>query len=1160
MCTPGDCTCPFPLMKRDLVTQDAQACSQCVEEFCPAVIEGDLTCSTAACDCEDPSWPRIDVGSADKPCMQCVHPHVDVTLRREGDGECLSFGENRTCTVFRYNGAAMIDKTSNRSSCLAWSNGEWQLMPCQGTPDSSAKFTQRGSRDEALTKGTFCTSRGKQCLHIREYMCTTDPSQCSTETCHCEDPSHIRKEMQTVDRSTCYLCTPSLPECPMSPAPCSAEPCECKPGFLKAQTSDELCFSCQPNAAQSVTGLTSFLTFLSAGATFLLCIALVAVVGCAIRGSLAGDAAPTKRKRRGSQARTWSENCALYLEEAIQVVSTRMGEWKPLKRVGWGLRKVVSFLDACDAALDPVYLFFEAGLDKMQNTVNAGINKAKKLIGQADSGNKTKSKKELREAREDGRQGYHDAAAKEPFVPRASQNDKFGAKEAGQSNQSISWDPINMNVSNEDWMNYVVPSASAQRQSARHARNDAPPPTSAVQRLRQRREAKAQAAAEKVSAQAATAEVEVDESWIDAMERKEAKEREAKEKAAAQRRERKQAAKARRAKVAAGGPQDADEDEVPTAEPEAKVEKPSTIDADNSSCDTKTEDSTEEHKAAVNEDLLPEPLDASQSQDPSFDPNKKEDGFEEGRRSRKSASRRLQQHLQQAPPGRVQPPPPVPAQPQQTAEDLKAKVQKRSEPGGPAGPKAKPSFAAGKEPGKTAGKEPPQSFSSHSEDDDIPKRTVSQPNMNNGHCKVKAKEEIKERLHRLEEDAKQATSFLGATAKPPGEESTDRIDKTERMEDQGKCTEAIKPEKREKRAWSEVVAPWAKRTEVKSNLGAHAPEFVPLAQQLQELGVHDSSELGITTVMVSGLSPDTTATGLFRLLDAWGLGGSFDFLHIMSESDGSAYANINFIDPVFVSLFCCLCQEYQFPGEISVSEVQGIKALTAQWVQSGDRIQAVVIRNAMPCQWAVNAVNTMLSPQLKGQFRKTKRCVNHKKNRCELGADCPFAHTEEELLPMPDLAKTKMCYNYFRRRCNDPKCKFAHGSGELRSMWTYPIWPMEVMQGFDFSQMQAYPADMCYSQESQGEAFSADRPAAENEGDEGDSILFEALSRKDEGVRPVLDCKVALRVRRTFMEVTQVVPDDEDDDDMPIGTSMRRSFSDSHLETLKEAMQEDSEL
>ena len=54
-CRPGACTCPFPLMKRDLVTQvcrlqtrdtryslvyfllleDALACSQCVEEFCP---------------------------------------------------------------------------------------------------------------------------------------------------------------------------------------------------------------------------------------------------------------------------------------------------------------------------------------------------------------------------------------------------------------------------------------------------------------------------------------------------------------------------------------------------------------------------------------------------------------------------------------------------------------------------------------------------------------------------------------------------------------------------------------------------------------------------------------------------------------------------------------------------------------------------------------------------------------------------------------------------------------------------------------------------------------------------------------------------------------------------------------------------------------------
>ncbi|CAL1168361.1 unnamed protein product [Cladocopium goreaui] len=605
MCTPGECTCPFPLMKRDLVTQDAQACSQCVEEFCPAVVEGDPACSTAACDCEDPSWPRIDVGTPEKPCMQCVHPHVDVTLRREGDNDCLDFGENRTCTVFRYNGAAMLDKTSNRSSCLTWSNGDWQLTQCQGTPGGSAKFTQRSNKDEALTKGTFCTSRGKQCLHIKEYMCKTDPSQCSTEMCRCEDPSHVRKELQTVDRSTCYLCTPVLPECPVSPAACSSEACECKPGFFKApQNSDESCFSCQPETVPSVTGLTSILTLLSAAATFLLCIALVAVVGCAIRGSIVGDPAPTKRKRRGSQARTWSENCALYLEEAIQVVCTRVGEWKPFKRVSWAVRKVVAFLDACDAALDPVYFFFEAGLDRIQNAINVGIDKAKKLIGMGQT-ESTKTVKPKRE-RETDRQGHNDVA-KEHFVPRAA-HDRVGAKGAGERDQSISWDPINVNVSNEEWMNYVIPNVSAQRQ-ARYARNEPPPPNSAVQRLRQRREAKAQAAAEKATAQAASVtEVEVDESWIDAMEEKEAKEKEAKEKAAAQRRERKQAAKARRAKVAAGGPQEAENDEVEettapateTSESEnkkAKVEEPRA--ADTEGPDMNPQDEIEEPKAEV---------------------------------------------------------------------------------------------------------------------------------------------------------------------------------------------------------------------------------------------------------------------------------------------------------------------------------------------------------------------------------------------------------------------------------------------------------------------------------------------------------------------------------------------------------------------------------
>ena len=38
-----------------------------------------------------------------------------------------------------------------------------------------------------------CFVSFKQKLHFSRYMCTTDPAQCSTEQCHCEDPSHVRK-------------------------------------------------------------------------------------------------------------------------------------------------------------------------------------------------------------------------------------------------------------------------------------------------------------------------------------------------------------------------------------------------------------------------------------------------------------------------------------------------------------------------------------------------------------------------------------------------------------------------------------------------------------------------------------------------------------------------------------------------------------------------------------------------------------------------------------------------------------------------------------------------------------------------------------------------------------------------------------------------------
>eukprot|EP00438_Fugacium_kawagutii_P005789 Skav203218 [mRNA] locus=scaffold2292:61264:63525:+ [translate_table: standard] len=315
-----------------------------------------------------------------------------------------------------------------------------------------------------------------------------------------------------------------------------------------------------------------------------------------------------------------------------------------------------------------------------------------------------------------------------------------------------------------------------------------------------------------------------------------------------------------RAKVVTGT-QEADNDEpevaaqaTETSEYESKKEKLEEPSAEEPSC-------PKENPEVEVPDPQNEPVQKEEQEKESFD--KKEasqtDGFEEGRRSRKSASRRLQQQLQAQQEAPTVPPSPAksqnghseaPAQqvpkakPSQVPKLERAVSQGNAEAKAKARPKAGTAGTAGTKPVSVAAtaEEPPVK-----EEDDMPRRAASQPNMENGHGKMpKAKEQVKERLQRLEEDARQAAS---RSESGPGEGAT--------AENQ---MEAPKPEKRERRAWSEVVAPWAKRTEagmrlrcsigcvassfslcsasqVKSNLGAGAPEFVPLAQQLQELGV-----------------------------------------------------------------------------------------------------------------------------------------------------------------------------------------------------------------------------------------------------------------------------------------------------------------------------------
>ena len=63
-------------------------------------------------------------------------------------------------------------------------------------------------------------------------------------------------------------------------------------------------------------------------------------------------------------------------------------------------------------------------------------------------------------------------------------------------------------------------------------------------------------------------------------------------------------------------------------------------------------------------------------------------------------------------------------------------------------------------------------------------------------------------------------------------------------------------------------------------------------------------------------------------------------------------------------------------------------------------------------------------------------CRHWDSRTCFNGMDCPFAHSESELLEQPSLQATGLCYEFARTgRCRKGRaCNFAHGKHELRSV------------------------------------------------------------------------------------------------------------------------------
>lgn len=70
---------------------------------------------------------------------------------------------------------------------------------------------------------------------------------------------------------------------------------------------------------------------------------------------------------------------------------------------------------------------------------------------------------------------------------------------------------------------------------------------------------------------------------------------------------------------------------------------------------------------------------------------------------------------------------------------------------------------------------------------------------------------------------------------------------------------------------------------------------------------------------------------------------------------------------------------------------------------------------------------------LHSQLRKTKFCFYQRKGGCQMGENCPFAHSRAELKETPDLRKTRLCVDFFEGPgCSDPDCFFAHSEDDLR--------------------------------------------------------------------------------------------------------------------------------
>mmetsp|Transcript_29986 Transcript_29986/g.95733 ORF Transcript_29986/g.95733 Transcript_29986/m.95733 type:complete len:419 (-) Transcript_29986:387-1643(-) len=83
------------------------------------------------------------------------------------------------------------------------------------------------------------------------------------------------------------------------------------------------------------------------------------------------------------------------------------------------------------------------------------------------------------------------------------------------------------------------------------------------------------------------------------------------------------------------------------------------------------------------------------------------------------------------------------------------------------------------------------------------------------------------------------------------------------------------------------------------------------------------------------------------------------------------------------------------------------------------------------------------------KFHKTKLCKFHMSGRCRKRGGCDFAHSPEEMQPLPDLFCTKLCPMLLSGgECHESACSFAHSEAELRRVGLKDMEPERRAQHF----------------------------------------------------------------------------------------------------------------